>query len=100
MRPILSHRTRQQVTTVLSPVWRLLILLLPTGLLLLACVRYPGQDNIMLWMGAAFQALVCVLSFMSRRTWNQPIGPSVVTLYLIALAWLWFGSKYEDWYIH
>lgn len=77
---------------------RLFVLLLPSFILLVATLRDPGGVNIMLWMGTAFQAVVCVLSLFSRGGWRQPLGPSVITLYLIALAWLWFGDKHEDWY--
>jgi hypothetical protein len=34
------------------------------------------------------------------RSWNQPIGPSIVTLYLTAVAWLWFGDLANDWFTH
>jgi hypothetical protein len=52
----------------------------------------------MLWLATAFQGLVCLLSFLSKRSWQQPVGPSVITLYLIALAWLWWGDGMNDWY--
>jgi HEAT repeat protein len=52
-------------------------------------------------MGTAFQLLVCILSFLSRFGRQQPIAPSVITLYLIALGWLWCGAgSTEDWYVH
>jgi hypothetical protein len=40
------------------------------------------------------------LTFMSARSWRQPVGPSVITLYLVALAWLWCGTTSRDWYIN
>jgi len=85
----------------MAPVWRLVFLLLPTGLLLMASLRHGGgwtPENLMLWGGTGFQATVCMLTFCSRRSWSQPLGPSVVTLYLIALTWLWLGSQTEDWF--
>ena len=102
MRPILSMRTRDRLGALLSPCWRLGFLLLPTVLLLVASLRHTGvaSDSLMLWIGTGFQATVCFLTFFSRRSWNQPLGPSVVTLYLIALAWLWLGSQSEDWFTH
>jgi ABC-type Co2+ transport system permease subunit len=36
----------------------------------------------------------------TRRSWNQPLGPAIVTMYLIALAWMWFGVQTEDWFNH
>ncbi len=79
---------------------RLSILLTPFTLLLIAALRFPGADNLMLWLATGFQALVCGLTFLSRGSWRQPFAPSVITLYLIALAWLWFGDGVNDWYSH
>ncbi|MFO0866927.1 MAG: HEAT repeat domain-containing protein [Gemmataceae bacterium] len=77
---------------------KLAVLLLPTGILLADAVR--REDNIILWMGVAFQAGVCFLSFFARGAWRQPLGPAVITLYLIALSWLWFGDRAEDSFSH
>lgn len=79
---------------------RLVVLLLPTALLIGASLRAPAEGSLMLWFGAGFQLIVCVMSFASGSGWRQPVGPSVITLYLIALAWLWFGYKQEDWFIN
>jgi hypothetical protein len=76
-------------------------MLLPGAMLLVGCLRYEGSPNRMLWLGAAFQVLVCILSFFSRQSYRQPLGPSVVTLYVIALGWLWLGTaNLEDWYLY
>lgn len=100
MRPILSRRTKDRLAALLSPIWRLGFLLLPTALLVVASVRETGANSLMLMMGTAFQGVVCFLSFFSRRSWRQPLGPSVVTLYLIALAWIWFSLRTDDWFAH
>lgn len=80
--------------------FRVIILLLPT--FLLAAVAWKqkqaGSENIIIWLATAFQLCVCFLSFFSRGSWRQPLGPSVITLYLIALAWLFFGDKQPDWF--
>jgi HEAT repeat protein len=82
-------------------VLRVLILLLPASLLLLGVARTEGKAQLMLALGCAFQFLVCFLSFTSQRSWREPVGPSVITLYLIALGWLWLGaSRLDDWYLH
>jgi hypothetical protein len=52
-----------------------------------------------LWLATTFQAVICGLSFLNRRG-QQPLGPSVVTLYFIALAWLWWGDGIDDWFTH
>src|SRR5688572_15867895 len=84
---------------VLSALGRAIVLILPTAILLGASMR--AQDrNLVLWVGTVFQATVCFLSFFSRGTWRQPLGPSVITLYLIGLTWLWFGDPREDWFGH
>jgi len=80
---------------------RVAFMMLPTALLGMAAWREGTSPvNWVLWLGTAFQLLVCVLSFLSNRSWQQPLGPSVITLYLIGLAWLWSGGKVEDWYSH
>jgi hypothetical protein len=87
-------RNRSLFTTVFRP----FVLILPAALLLGAVLRGSANNSLMLWVATAFQGLVCLLSFASRRTWQQPIGPSVITLYLIGLAWLWWGDSVNDWY--
>jgi HEAT repeat protein len=70
-------------------------------LLLLASIRTTGAGQILLWIGTSFQLLVCVLSFVSRASWQASIGPSLVALYLIALGWMWLGDDGKpDWYFH
>jgi hypothetical protein len=82
-------------------IFRIAALLFPTGLLLFACLRSSDPNNYMLWSGIGFQVAVVGLSFLSRRAWRQPVGPSVITLYLIALGWLWLaGDAGSDWYNH
>jgi hypothetical protein len=85
----------------LSRLLRIGGLLLPGVLLMLAAFRVPEQNALMLWLGVAFQFLVALLSFVSRPAWRQPLGPSVITLYVIALGWLWLGvGNSDDWYPH
>jgi hypothetical protein len=89
---------RYSVSTTLF-VFRALVLLLPACMLLLGVWHTSGST--MLMLGAAFQLLVCFLTFLSSRSWRQPLGPSVITLYLIALAWLWMSQlDTRDWYTH
>jgi hypothetical protein len=89
---------QRQLGSSLALFSRLFVLLLPSAILLAASLRQPGATNLVLWLGTAFQFTVCFLSFFSGGGWRQPLGPSVITLYLIALAWLWFGDHREDWY--
>ncbi|MGF1579635.1 MAG: HEAT repeat domain-containing protein [Gemmataceae bacterium] len=84
--------------SVFGVLWRVAVMLLPTGLLVYASLRTPQPHNLMLWMGTAFQALVCLLSFMNPRSFKQAMAPSVITLYLIALCWLWWGLPTQDWF--
>lgn len=100
MSAIFTFRSGPRGHTLLPIIGRFTILLMPTAILVLASLRHPGGGNLMLWFGTAFQALVCILTFFNRRGRAQPLGPSVITLYLIALAWLWFGDGRDDWYTH
>ena len=76
------------------------LLLLPAVLLGIASLRCWDQKPWVLWGGMAFQLVIVAMSFASKRSWNQPIGPSIVTLYLTGLAWLWFGDPVVDWLNH
>ena len=76
------------------------ILLLPAALLGIAALRSWDQKPWLLLGGLAFQLVICLLTFLSSRSWNQPIGPSIVTLYLTAVAWLWWGDGINDWFTH
>jgi hypothetical protein len=76
------------------------LLLLPAGLLFLAASRNLDDPNLNLWLGTAFQLLVCLLTFVTRYNARQPMGPEVITLYVIALGWLWLGTPHgDDWYL-
>ena len=79
---------------------RAAILLLPATLLGFAALRSWDQKPWLLLGGMGFQIVICLLTFFSPRSWNQPIGPSIVTLYLTALAWQWFGDTVVDWFNH
>ncbi len=79
---------------------RAMLLLLPAGLLLVAAWRTLDDINLNLWLGTAFQLLVCLLTFLTRRSSRQSLGPAIVTLYIIALGWLWLGSPHgDDWFL-
>jgi hypothetical protein len=81
--------------------FRLCALLLPATLLFVSALRAPEGASLMLWLGTGFQVLVCLLNFSSTQGWRSPLGPSVITLYVIALGWLWLGSlNHHDWFPH
>lgn len=76
-------------------------LLLPCGLLLMASLRVDGPARKMLLLGTIFQFLCCFLSLLTPQGRRQPLGPSVITLYVIALGWLWLGHPgVGDWFCH
>jgi HEAT repeat protein len=84
---------------------RLFVLFLPALLLLLAALRSHRNANpqLLLVLGTTFQILLCCLSVRSIPGWRQPIGPSVLVLYLTGLGWLWLGREpadLNDWYLH
>ena len=87
-------------TALMVRLGRAAIMLLPAGLLLIAVLRNGEEGNLNLWLGIIFQLLVCLLTFVTRYTTRPPMGPAVVTLYVIALGWLWFGIPHgDDWYL-
>src|ERR1043166_6461352 len=95
-----ASRVSNTVDALFSASGRGLILLVPAGLLAVAAWRSwdPVQKPWLLIAGLAFQMIVCALTFQSSR--NQAIGPSIVTLYLTGVAWLWFGDGVNDSFTH
>jgi hypothetical protein len=86
---------------ILSFLLRVTVLLLPACLLLLGVMRTTGRAQGLLLLGAAFQLIVCTLAFVSGSSWRQPAAAFLITLYMIALGWLWLGvSGLRDWYPH
>ena len=82
-------------------IFRAAFLLLPSCLLLLGVMRTTGAPQRMLLLGSVVQLIICSLTFLLGGSWRQPVGPSVITVYLIALGWLWFGIPgIDDWYPH
>jgi hypothetical protein len=79
---------------------RLSVLLLPLALLFLGILRTAGVPQVVLALGALLQILVCYL-ILKDGAWHSTLGPSVVTLYLTALGWLWMALGDQlDWYCH
>lgn len=85
---------------IVSAAARLPLLAVPALLLLATASRAPEGHNLILWFGAAFQAIISGLTLLSQRAWRQSVAPMIVTLYLTALSWLWFGDAVDDWLNH
>jgi hypothetical protein len=85
---------------VLAALVRVPLLALPACLLVAVAQRAPEGQSLILWFGAAFQGVIGAITLASRRAWQQAIGPMVITLYLTALSWLWFGDPVDDWLNH
>lgn len=100
MSAIRSPRWSSLSDVLLFGAGRVAVLLLPATLLFIAAMRGWEHKPLVLLGGVGFQLAICLLSFFSQRTWNQPVGPSIVTLYLTAVAWLWFGDPLNDWFTH
>jgi HEAT repeats len=79
---------------------RVPLLTMPAILLLAAAQRAPAGQDLILWFGAAFQAIISTMALVSPGSWRQSAAPMVVTLYLTALSWLWFGDVVDDWINH
>jgi hypothetical protein len=101
MQALVRFRSGSRFAQGVARVFQGCVLLLPSALLLTASFRGPAESQLMLWLGTAFQLLVCLLSYLSNHGRQQPVGPSVITLYLIALGWLWWGAAGQnDWFFH
>lgn len=83
----------------LAPIIRYGLLLLPAGLLLAASLRFPDAANTRLWLATGFQVVILILACFIAPL-RQATGPSIITLYLMALAWLWWGDGLDDWFTH
>ena len=83
----------------LRTVLRFGLLLVPTGLLLAASLRYPDASNVRLWLATGLQVAILLAAWVSP-SFRQPTAPSIITLYLIALAWLCWGDGMDDWLTH
>src|SRR5262249_23247922 len=94
-------RTGHGGSSLLPRIIETTILLLPAALLLMCALRNDGPTSTMLWVGTCFQALVSALSFASRHNRRESMGPSIITLYVIATGWLWLGTRGSgDWFPH
>src|SRR5262249_31009962 len=99
--PMRNLRSASWTNVILITATRIAIMLAPAGILGLAALRAGDQSRALLALGAAFQLVVCLFSFVSSRSWQQPVAPSVITLYLIALGWFWIsGGLVDDWFHH
>jgi hypothetical protein len=98
MAALLDNRAPNTDLPVISTIIRGLVLFLPTALILCAVLRNLQSNNVILWLAVGMQVVVCILSFWSQRNWQQPTGPSVITLYLIGLAAFWWGVNVNDWF--
>src|SRR5207249_6439029 len=95
-------RSKRRVPSPILAAVRVLIPLLPAGLLLVGVLRTDGQPQLMVGLGCLFQILIYSLSFGTQRSWRDPLGLHVIILYLIALGWLWLVAPHfaDDWYLH
>jgi hypothetical protein len=99
MPALISHLSSPWVGLVLAAL-RIVLVLLPAGLLFAAAQRAAGQQTLILWMGVMFQVFVGIGTILSRRSWKYSLGPILITLYLTALSWFWFGDPVDDWLDH
>src|SRR5947207_3391157 len=81
---------------------RLSLLFLPVALLALAGTRVASSDAaLLLWLGAAAQAVGCLFALWARQGGRESVGPVLIMLYVIALAWLLFGAnRQSDWFLY
>lgn len=74
------------------------LLLLPTGLLGALAARYQSAPLV---AGVGVQALFALVFFRAHPVWRPPASTSVVTLYIIALAWAYVPLRgTTDWAVY
>jgi len=101
MRAFLPGTAGAKRVHLLLLVGRVCLLLLPLTLLLIGSVRGNRSVSQLLWLGALFQALACVLSLCSRQGLREPTSAAIIMLYAIALSWMVMGaSGADDWFMH
>jgi len=91
-------RDRAEPAVVLQHLFRFAILFLPALLLGLAAMRQGGERQVTLGIGAGILFVLCAAFMGFRSGWQHPLSSSAITLYLIALAWIWMAKDLEDWY--
>ena len=97
----LKARSAKPTPSVLFLALRTLVFVLPAAILLGAGMRCDGSTRLVLGLGAACQFLICILAIASERNLRQPLGTAVITVYLIALGWLWLAAQQrDDWFLH
>src|SRR5205809_142968 len=80
---------------------RVVVLLLPLALVLMAVLRQTTLDTPFLWLGISGQALVCLLAVWSSRMGSESSSTVVILLYVIALGCLVVGATgHDDWLAH
>src|SRR5262249_9194027 len=78
---------------------RLFLLALPVCLLALAGSRAPQESAHLLWLGAGGLALGCLLTLWQSQGLRERLGPVLIMLYVIGLAWLVYANKgATDWF--
>lgn len=80
---------------------RAALLLLPTGVLLLAAAQTTDSTRLVFLLGTGFEILLFLLLLFSRQVWHHQLGPPVITLYLVGLGWLWLNTgSLHGWFPH
>jgi hypothetical protein len=72
--------------------WILSISILAFPSVLLAGFGYHTEMTA-LYLGAGVQAIFALVLLRAHPVWRPPISATLVVLYLIALAWLWFSTR-------
>jgi HEAT repeat protein len=97
MAALFEQQPGERGLPILSSFFRLLVLLSPTALLLAAALRNHGT-SLILWLAVGCQALVIGLNLLGRQNWHSPTGATVILLYLLGLAGMWWGDNINDWF--
>ncbi len=78
-------------------VFRLTVLFLPVILLLVLSLRVPEEIQQLLWLGTAIQLLLSGAGlWWIGQAGRESVGPAVIMLYIVALAWGFFAAFHRE----
>lgn len=101
MPPSFRPRDRSPQAGLPALVGRAALLLLPIALLVVAAFRVGPSSARLLWLGAACQLVGALMALWARQGGREPLGPVLIMLYVIGLAWMLLGANgQKDWFLY
>jgi hypothetical protein len=100
MRSAIQSPTSRGLSSRVSLFGRVLVLLVPAGLLLLASLRISDpKTQHLLWIGAGVQGVFFLGVLLTGWLFRRLNCTAIIFIYALALAWLWLTqSMTDDWF--